>query len=147
MGSNMGDREAFLTQVMEKLLRHPSVKNLVVSDYIETEPYGYTDQDPFLNGAAVFDTLLPPEQLLGVLHELEQEAGRERSIRWGPRTLDLDLLLYGDEQIDCKELVVPHIDMCNRLFVLEPLAQIAPGMVHPVRRRSVYDLYRMLLKQ
>ena len=145
MGSNMGNREEYLTQAMEKLIAHPAIRNLVVSDYIETEPYGYHDQDMFLNGAATFETLLAPEQLLDLLHEMEQEAGRERKIHWGPRTLDLDILLYGDLQVDRKGLIIPHMDMCNRRFVLEPLAKIAPGMIHPVRRRSVYDLYRQLL--
>ena len=79
-----------------------------------------------------------------LLNKLENEAGRTREIHWGPRTLDLDILLYGDAVIDSRELTVPHIDMCNRGFVLAPLNLIAPGMVHPVRRRTIRDLYNQL---
>jgi dihydroneopterin aldolase/2-amino-4-hydroxy-6-hydroxymethyldihydropteridine diphosphokinase len=145
-GSNIGDREAYLTEAMEKLVANPAIRNLVVSDYIETEPYGYREQDKFLNGAAIFETLLSPEELLALFQSMEQEAGRRREIHWGPRTLDLDILLYGDRQVNQKNLIIPHIDMCNRSFVLQPLMQIAPGMVHPIRRRTIYDLYHMLQK-
>lgn len=146
LGSNIGDRRMFLNQALEKLVALPAIRNLVVSDFIETEPYGNTNQERFYNGAAVFDTIYTPEELLELLHKLEAEAGRERKLHWGPRTLDLDILLYGNAVINQKRLVIPHIDMCNRMFVLKPLCQIAPGMVHPIRRRTVYDLYQMLDK-
>lgn len=144
IGSNMGDKEKYLTDAMEELISDPNVRNVIVSDYIETEPYGYVDQDKFLNGAATIETLLSPEDLLAFLHRIEKKADRKREIHWGPRTLDLDILLYDDACIHTKDLIVPHIDMCNRMFVLEPLMQIAPGLVHPVRRRTIYDLYYML---
>ena len=144
IGSNMGDKEKYLTDAMEELISDPNVRNVIVSDYIETEPYGYVDQDKFLNGAATIETLLSPEDLLAFLHRIEEKADRKREIHWGPRTLDLDILLYDDACIHTKNLIVPHIDMCNRMFVLEPLMQIAPGLVHPVRRRTIYDLYYML---
>lgn len=143
-GSNIEPREHYLTEAMEKLLANPAIRNLVVSDYIETEPYGYTEQDKFLNGAAVFETLFQPEELLEQLHVIENEAGRERTLRWGPRTLDLDIALYGDIQINTKDLIVPHLDMANRGFVLEPLCQIAPGMVHPIYHLTVYDMLQRL---
>lgn len=143
-GSNIEPREQYLTQAMEKLLANPAIQNLTVSDYIETEPYGYTNQDKFLNGAAIFETLLQPEELLEQLHVIENEAGRERTLHWGPRTLDLDIALYGDRQVNTKNLIVPHLDMANRGFVLEPLCQIAPGMVHPVYRLTVYDMLQRL---
>lgn len=146
-GSNMEPRETFLTDAMEQIMAHPDVRRMVVSDYIETKPYGYLDQDDFLNGAAIFETLMSPQQLLTFLQELEQNAGRKREIHWGPRTLDLDILLYDDLRMNTKELIIPHLDMCNRLFVLEPLVQIAPGMVHPVCQRTIYDLYLRLQEQ
>lgn len=143
-GSNIEPREQYLTEAMEKLLSNPAIRNLVVSDYIETEPYGFVEQDKFLNGAAVFETLLQPQELLEQLHIIENEAGRERTQRWGPRTLDLDIALYGDIQINTKDLIVPHLDMANRGFVLEPLCQIAPGMVHPIYDMTVYDMLQRL---
>ena len=143
-GSNIEPKEQYLTEAMEKLLANPAIRNLVVSDYIETEPYGYTNQDKFLNGAAVFETLFQPEELLEQLHIIENEAGRERTLHWGPRTLDLDIALYGDIQINTKDLIVPHLDMANRGFVLEPLCQIAPGMVHPIYHMTVYDMLQRL---
>lgn len=141
IGSNMGDRELYLTTALEELVAHPAIRNLVVSDYMETKPYGYENQDDFLNGAATFDTLLSPDDLLDFLHEIENHGNRERKIHWGPRTIDLDILLYGDMLYNTKDLIIPHLDMCNREFVLKPLVSIAPGMVHPVRRRNIYDLY------
>ena len=92
-----------------------------VSDYLVTEPYGVTDQDEFLNGVLKMRTLLSPEELLERLHQLEQEANRERIIHWGPRTLDLDILFYDQEIIDTADLHVPHPDMQNREFVLAPV--------------------------
>lgn len=144
IGSNMGDKEKYLTDAMETLIANPDIRNVIVSDYIETEPYGYVEQDKFLNGAVTIETLLSAEDLLIFLHEIEAKAERKREIHWGPRTLDLDILLYDDVCMHTKELTIPHIDMCNRMFVLEPLMQIAPGLVHPVRRRTIYDLYHIL---
>ena len=144
IGSNMGDKEKYLTDAMETLIANPDIRNVIVSDYIETEPYGYVEHDKFLNGAVTLETLLSAEDLLIFLHEIEAKAERKREIHWGPRTLDLDILLYDDVCMHTKELTIPHIDMCNRMFVLEPLMQIAPGLVHPVRRRTIYDLYHIL---
>ena len=144
IGSNMGDKEKYLTDALETLIANPDIRNVIVSDYIETEPYGYVEQDKFLNGAVTLETLLSAENLLIFLHEIEAKAERKREIHWGPRTLDLDILLYDDVCMHTKELTIPHIDMCNRMFVLEPLMQIAPGLVHPVRRRTIYDLYHIL---
>lgn len=144
IGSNMGDKEKYLTDAMETLIANPDIRNVIVSDYVETEPYGYVEQDKFLNGAVTLETLLSAEDLLIFLHEIEAKAERNREIHWGPRTLDLDILLYDDVCMHTKELTIPHIDMCNRMFVLEPLMQIAPGLVHPVRRRTIYDLYHIL---
>lgn len=140
LGSNMGDKKAYLDSGVEGLRQTKGCRVLAVSDYLATEPYGVTDQDEFLNGAMKIRTLLPPHELLDRLHEIEQEAGRERIIRWGPRTLDLDILLYDDLILDDEELHIPHIEMYKRDFVLEPLCQIASYMRHPVCNRTVQEL-------
>ena len=143
-GSNMGDKKKYLDNAIQGLRDMKEIVVEKVSEYLVTEPYGGVAQDEFLNGALKVRTLLSPDELLDRLHVLEQAADRKRIIHWGPRTLDLDILLYDDACIHTKDLIVPHIDMCNRMFVLEPLMQIAPGLVHPVRRRTIYDLYYML---
>ena len=137
IGSNMGDKKAYLDEAVEKLKNHPYCKVVKVSDYITTEPYGGVEQDVFLNGALEIKTLLYPAELLALLNRIEAEAGRERTIHWGPRTLDLDILFYDDCIIDSPALTVPHIDMQNRGFVLIPMSQIAPYLRHPVLGCSV----------
>lgn len=144
LGSNMGDKKAYLDLGVDGLRRTRGCQVLAVSDYLTTEPYGVTDQDEFLNGAMKIRTLLPPHELLERLHEIEQEAGRERIIRWGPRTLDLDILLYDDLILDHEELHIPHIEMYKRDFVLKPLCQIAPYVRHPVYNRTVQELLEAL---
>ena len=144
IGSNMGDKKAHLDFAVETLSNDPAIRNLTVSDYISTSPYGYAEQDDFLNAALTFDTCLTPEQLLDCLHEIEVARNRERIIRWGPRTLDLDIVLYDDWIINRPELTIPHTDMHNRLFVLKPLAQIAPGWVHPWKHKNIKELYEEL---
>ena len=116
-----------------------------VSDYLVTEPYGVTDQDEFLNGVLKMRTLLSPEELLERLHQLEQEANRERIIHCGPRTLDLDILFYDQEIIDTADLHIPHPDMQNRDFVLAPMNQIAPYLRHPVLNQTISQLLNILL--
>ena len=143
-GSNMGDKKAYLDEAVEKLKNHPYCKVVKVSDYITTEPYGGVEQDVFLNGALEIKTLLYPEELLALLNRIEAEAGRERTIHWGPRTLDLDILFYDDCIIDSPALTVPHIDMQNRGFVLIPMAQIAPYHRHPVLGCTVGQLLSRL---
>ena len=144
IGSNMGDKKAYLDEAVEKLKNHPYCKVVKVSDYITTEPYGGVEQDVFLNGALEIKTLLYPEELLALLNRIEAEAGRERTIHWGPRTLDLDILFYDDCIIDSPALTVPHIDMQNRGFVLIPMAQIAPYHRHPVLGCTVGQLLSRL---
>ena len=98
LGSNMGDRERYLNDAVESLREHPQCRVKKVSSFIETEPYGYTDQEKFMNGCICIETLLPPEELLETLHEVEADADRKRDIRWGPRTLDLDIIFYDNEE-------------------------------------------------
>lgn len=140
LGSNMGDKSHYLQEAVRALDECYGCRVMKVSDFISTEPYGVTDQDEFLNGALLLQTLLTPEELLEQLHQIEAEAHRERTIRWGPRTLDLDILLYDDQVIDTEELHIPHIDMQNRDFVLVPMAQIAPWVRHPVLNKTMEQL-------
>ena len=140
LGSNLGDKEANLCLGVEGLRSTRGCRVEAVSDFLVTAPYGGVEQDDFLNGAMKIRTLLTPHELLERLHEIEQEAKRERVVRWGPRTLDLDILLYDDLILDEEELHIPHIEMCKRDFVLKPLCQIAPYARHPVYNRTAAEL-------
>lgn len=124
MGSNIGDRQRFLTDAIESLTGVTGV-----SPVYETDPVGGPTQQPFLNVVVELVTPLSPRQLLGVAHRLESAAGRVRGERWGPRTLDVDVLLVGDLTVDDEDLVVPHPRMWQRRFVLAPLADLAPDLV------------------
>ena len=125
-GSNLGDSIRLINSATEKISSNPAIRVLNNSSLYQTEPYGVTDQPDFYNGCLEIETYLPAHKLLDVLQSLENEAGRVRTMHWGPRTLDLDLLIYGNELINDERLTVPHIDMANRNFVLEPLCEIAP---------------------
>lgn len=140
LGSNLGDKEANLRLGVEGLRSTRGCRVEAVSDFLVTAPYGGVEQDDFLNGAMKIRTLLTPHELLERLHEIEQEAKRERVVRWGPRTLDLDILLYDDLILDEEELHIPHIEMYKRDFVLKPLCQIAPYARHPVYNRTAAEL-------
>ena len=133
LGSNLGDREGTLRAAVGRLRHLPETKVLRVSTLRNTEPVGYLDQPRFLNGAAELDTALSARRLLGALLELERAFGRDRASvpAQGPRTLDLDLLLYGQEQIDEPGLEVPHPRLHERRFVLEPLAELDPSLEVP----------------
>ncbi|MBC5651104.1 2-amino-4-hydroxy-6-hydroxymethyldihydropteridine diphosphokinase [Blautia segnis] len=139
-GSNMGDKRQFIDNGIRGLSQTKGCRIEAVSDYLITEPYGVIDQDEFLNGALKMRTLLTPEELLERLHQLEQEANRERIIHWGPRTLDLDILFYDQEIIDSPTLHIPHTDLQNRTFVLIPMNQIAPYLRHPVLNQTISQL-------
>lgn len=140
LGSNIGDSRALLHDAVRSLATIGHV--IAVSEFIETEPVGYKDQPRFLNGAALLETELPPETLLQELLLIERDHGRDRShaIAKGPRTLDLDLLLYDDRVLQTPDLTLPHPEMHTRAFVLEPLAQIAPDMLHPLLRKTIRQL-------
>ena len=140
LGSNMGNTKANLDFAVRELSSTPGCRVKGVSSYIVTAPFGGVPQDDFLNGALELDTLLTPDELLVLLHSIEAEAGRERLIHWGPRTLDLDILFYDDLILDSPDLIIPHIGIAKRDFVLRPMNEIAPGFVHPVYHRTVYDL-------
>jgi 2-amino-4-hydroxy-6-hydroxymethyldihydropteridine diphosphokinase len=130
LGSNLGDREAMLRRALEQLARKADV--VAVSSFRDTEPWGRTDQPRFLNAVAMIETVLSPRELLDTLLAIERELGRTRdSSRWGPRTIDLDLLLVDTLEIDEPGLTVPHPRLHERQFVLQPLAELDPGLVVP----------------
>jgi 2-amino-4-hydroxy-6-hydroxymethyldihydropteridine diphosphokinase len=135
LGANLGPREETLRRALELLGRSPGVDVLAVSELRETEPVGLIEQPPFLNGAAALETSLSARELLDLLLEVERTLGRVRDERWGPRLIDLDLLLYGAETIDEAGLDVPHPRLHERRFALEPLAELDPELVIPGRGR------------
>ena len=126
LGSNLGDREQTLRRALELLAADPDIDVVAVSSFRETEPWGYADQPPFVNAAAAVDTKLPPQALLERLLAVENALGRKRGgdRRYGPRTIDLDLLLYAEERLDDPGLTLPHPRLHERAFVLEPLAEL-----------------------
>jgi len=133
IGSNLGEPERQIAAALEQLAAEDGIELVAASTLRETEPVGYLDQPSFLNGAAQLETALPPRELLERLLEIESRLGRIRGEgpRFGPRTIDLDLLLYGDETIDEPGLTVPHPRLAERRFALEPLAELAPGLEIP----------------
>ena len=144
LGSNLGDRQRTLEQALRTLAGRPGIRALAVSSLYETDPVGVLDQPPFLNAAARLDTSLGARALLDALLETEREMGRIRERRWGPRNIDLDLLLYGDEVIREEGLVVPHPLLAERLFVLAPLCDLDSALIHPVLQKPLGDLYEAL---
>lgn len=144
LGSNLGDREASLRRALAALGAGPDVELVAVSAFRETDPVGYADQPRFLNAAAEVETTLSPRELLDRLLAIERELGRAREgPRFGPRTIDLDLLVYGDEVVDEPGLTVPHARLHERRFALEPLAEISSGLLVP-GRGTVEDLLSRL---
>lgn len=142
LGSNLksgfGDREANLREAIKRLGALGMVR--AVSSFYDTEPVGVVSQPRFLNGALLLETELEPRELMSGLLDIEHAMGRERRIAKGPRVIDLDMLLYEQMVISTAELTLPHPEMHERRFVLEPLAEIAPGMMHPVLGMTVGEL-------
>ena len=143
LGGNLGDREALLGAAVRGLAVQPGVELRVCSSLYETAAVGPPQPD-YLNAVVVVQTSLEPVELLECLRSLERAAGRERRERWGPRTLDADLLLYGERVVEEPGLMVPHPELHRRRFVLEPLAEVAPWAVHPVLARTVDELLLQL---
>ena len=140
LGANLGDREAMLRAALSSLGDMPTMEVRRVSSLYETAAVGVTEQPDFLNAVAEIGTSLPAMALLDALLNLENLLGRKRTFRWGPRVIDLDLLLYGNEQIALPGLTVPHPRLRERAFVLVPLAEIAPQLTLPGDNRAVAEL-------
>lgn len=135
VGSNIGDKRGHINLALQSLQDHDAVSKVISSSLIETEPWGYTEQDIFVNGMWLCESSLAPHQMLSLLQSLEQGAGRERHIHWGPRTLDLDIILAFDEKgtmisICDERLTVPHPYFWDRTFVLEPLYELLPTFTY-----------------
>ena len=131
LGANLGPREVTLLRAADLLAAADGVAVVAVAQLRETEPVGLVEQPPFLNGAVAIDTSLPPRALLDLLLEIERSLGRVRGGRWGPRTIDLALLAYGDERVEEEGLHVPHPRLHERRFALEPLAELDPELEIP----------------
>lgn len=132
IGSNIGDRLQHLKDAIQSIHSQDGMSVLLVSSIYETAPVGYTDQADFLNVVIRVETELVAQDLLAACQKIERDLGRVRDIRWGPRTLDLDILLYNNDNIELENLIVPHPRMHERAFVLIPLLEIAPSVAHPV---------------
>lgn len=144
IGANLGDAEAMVEGSFERIGNITDCRLVKKSSILKTAPYGVTDQPEFFNAVCEIRTLLTPHELLDELHKLENESGRVRELRWGPRTLDLDIIMYDDLVLEDDNLCIPHVDMANRDFVLEPLAEILPYKVHPLTGKRVCEMLSSL---
>jgi 2-amino-4-hydroxy-6-hydroxymethyldihydropteridine diphosphokinase len=142
LGSNVGEREQFLRQALQALQAIPGVAVTAISRVYETDPVGLLEQGPFLNMVAAIDTELSPPALLGRVLSVEHSLGRVRTIRWGPRVIDIDILLYGDQRVDLPQLQIPHPEMINRAFVLVPLADVWEGGPLPIFKQTIEEFIR-----
>lgn len=142
IGSNLGDREKYSRQAIEGISEFAKVT--AVSAFYETEPVGFEDQPQFINSVAEIETELSPHGLLEKLRSVENKLGRVRETKWGPRTIDLDIIFYGNEVLNDPDLTIPHPEAHKRRFVLEPLEEIAPTFEHPVLKQSITELLASL---
>ena len=129
LGSNIGDKKNYLHRALQLLNQENKIKISKCSSFYETEPWGYTDQDVFMNIVAEIETQLTASELLQKCQKVEQELDRVREFKWGPRTMDIDILLYNDEMIETDKLKIPHPYLLERDFTVLPLAEIAPNLV------------------
>lgn len=140
VGSNIGDRLASIRSAEDAIKRNRNIDLLRTSNIYETQPYGYKDQGPFLNGVFELETDILPDELLSILHGIEKTLKRTRIIHWGPRTIDLDILFYDNFIIHTDSLIIPHKELHKRLFVLTPLNDLVPELTHPVLKQSCREL-------
>ena len=147
LGSNLGRKKANIRRTVKLLSKNKDIKILKISSLYETEPVGYVKQDWFVNACLKAETNLSPRQLLSVLKDIEKKLKKKKKfIRWGPRTIDLDILLYDNLRLKTKDLVIPHPEMHKRAFVLIPLMELEPNLVHPTKRKSILELLANLKK-
>lgn len=139
-GSNVGDAIGQINEAISKLEEPCAVRNIRRSELFVTKPYGPVEQDDFVNGCLEMETYMNPEELVIFFHEIEDYFERDRSVRWGPRPIDLDIVFFDDYVYNSKTLTIPHADMENRMFVLEPLSQLCAGRRHPVWGKTVAQL-------
>lgn len=140
IGSNHENALGYLDEACKQIEASPYIRGLRKSSIIQTKPYGPVVQPDFQNGCVAFETYMEPEELLGFLNQIEADLKRERVLRWGPRTIDLDILFYDDLVYNSEILTIPHIDMQNRMFVLEPLFELCPYFRHPILGKSVEQM-------
>lgn len=144
-GSNIGDRYKAVSNAF-MLIEENGMRILHKSEIYETEPYGYKDQPPFVNGALLVETEFSCREVLTRLLSIEKDLGRIREFRWGPRTIDLDIIFFNEEIYNEEDLKVPHPDLQNRVFVLKPLNDICPEYIHPIFKKSVAKMLEELNK-
>ena len=143
-GSNIGDRLVHIQNAIQTLSKTEGITLQKISSLYKTDPVGYEAQAQFLNGVAAIHTTLSPLSLLHTLKDIETAIGRKHRIRWGPREIDLDILIYGDLCVQTEKLIIPHPEMHLRGFVLVPLAEIAPNLVHPVFQETIQTILNRL---
>lgn len=146
LGSNIGDRANFLERAIELLRQHPNIEIVKRSSIYETEPVGYLEQPPFLNMVIEIETSLTPVELLETVQAIERVCGRVRERKWGPRTIDLDILLYDQENIQMENLIIPHPRMWERAFVIVPLMEIDDSIIRD-DGTSIKDIYERLRRE
>ena len=147
LGSNIGDKAGNILRALDILSQSDGIKATKVSSFYETEPIGCEDQDWFVNAVAQVEIIFSPEELLNAFKKVEQIMGRKNTIRWGPREIDLDLLMYDQLCFESPGLVIPHPRLHERAFVLVPLAKIAPDLFHPIQKKTIAELLAELQSQ
>jgi 2-amino-4-hydroxy-6-hydroxymethyldihydropteridine diphosphokinase len=140
LGTNSGEREKNIERSLQRLKGSPEIDLFSVSPLYDTEPYGEKEQPRFLNGVVKIETTLSPKELLGELKKIEREMGRKKRTRWAPRVIDLDILFYDGIVYKDEEVEIPHPDLHNRWFVLKPMNDLAPTLVHPIIKKTVRQL-------
>lgn len=147
LGSNLERKKANIRRTIKLLSKKKDIKILKVSSLYETEPVGYVKQDWFVNACLKVETNLSPRQLLNTLKDIEKQLKRKKAfLKWGPRTIDLDILLYDNLKLKTKDLVIPHPEMHKRAFVLIPLMELEPNLIHPTKKKSILELLVNLKK-
>lgn len=143
-GSNMGNPTGHINEAITMLKDPYAIRNVKLSELFVTKPYGPVEQNDFVNGCLEMETYMDPEELVNYIHYIEDYFERDRSIHWGPRPIDLDIVFFDDYVYNSKALTIPHADMENRMFVLEPLSQLCPGRRHPVWGKTVAQMKKEL---